>query len=137
MKWTQNGGLRRARGFAIIDGIHQHGHTQHIRQQYEFLSPIIAHMACCGQELNGLKPFLLGRLNLFHRCMQVTDQNCHDLFKPRIGGVGDAPCDNIGRVFFGKVSSFHILSYRAKIAFITRASSDFGSSLNSSARHAT
>src|SRR5262249_44732473 len=48
------------------------------------------HPAGFGQNLDRLKPFGLGQLDLLDESVQILDEAEHDLTQPRVGGAGEA-----------------------------------------------
>ena len=79
-------------GFSV-ERSHEHGETEGIRQQDEFLPLVVGNVANVRKELNALEPFVFGQLNVACKCMQAPDDARHDLPEPTIRRLGMA-CQN-------------------------------------------
>ncbi|MNL12406.1 hypothetical protein D3C87_1332730 [compost metagenome] len=90
---------RGALGSAMVDRVDQHGRTQHVRQQDVFLTPVGAHLPGLSQELDGLEPFLVSRLDFLDGGMQMPGQYRHDFCQARVGVGRDSGIDDFGGVF--------------------------------------
>ncbi|MNF85449.1 hypothetical protein D3C84_678420 [compost metagenome] len=87
---------------AVVDGVHQHGQAEHIRQQDEFLAhDAIAHLSGVGEKADAVQPFVLGQLHLAGEGVQVAHQALQNLAQARVGGIAegrDGPGGNPGFV---------------------------------------
>src|SRR5215218_5190191 len=81
----EHGRVGRHRRRPVVDGVDQHGHPEHVREQDELLAGVVALLPGGGQEPDGPLPLLEGRLDLAHEPVQVPDQAAQDLPEPRIG----------------------------------------------------
>ena len=82
---TEDRRLRPAVPCAMVDRLEEHGDAERVGEQDPFLAPVVAHLAGGGQEVDGLTPFLDGRLVLLHEGMEVPDGRLHDLPEARSG----------------------------------------------------
>ncbi|MOA52492.1 hypothetical protein D3C78_1757950 [compost metagenome] len=74
----------------MIDGIHQHGQADHIREQDEFLAHrTIAFLAGVGEETDALQPFFLGQFHFAGEGVEVAYQPLHQLAQARVGRIGE------------------------------------------------
>ena len=113
MERSKNGGLRGAARLAVVDGVDKHRHAQDIRQQDEFLPPVVAHVSGRRQKLDRLEPFFLGRLDFLGGFMEVADDDIHDLPEALVLCVGVAARHNFGAVGFGEISLFMLAGHSA------------------------
>ena len=102
---TEDRRLRPAVPCAMVDRLEKHGDAERVGEQNPFLAPVVAHLAGGGQEVDGLTPFLDGRLDLLHEGMEVPDGRLHHLPEARVRTALEPGDDGFGGVFFCEVSA--------------------------------
>ena len=88
----------------MIDGIDQHRNAQRIGQQDELLPRCTAHLTGAGQEVDGMLPFGLCRLDITHEIVKMADQAFADFFNPRRSGLPHAIDGGIRDIMFVEVA---------------------------------
>ena len=76
----------------MVDQVDHHRNAEGVREQNELLPLVAAHAAGFGQDLDRLKPFRFGQLDLLDKGMQVLDRGASMICRSRGSGVCSKRC---------------------------------------------
>src|SRR5215217_1093224 len=88
----------------VVDPDDKHRHAQGVGEQDELLALIVGHVASPGEEIDGLKPFLLGQSHLAYEGVQVPDEALHDLLETRRPAAIEARKHRLGEFLVRQIS---------------------------------
>ena len=87
----------------MVDRVHQHRNTEHVRKQDKFLPRVAAHLPSTGQKRDCNLPLCLGELDIANETMEVIDQRLHNGTKTSIRSIAHPREDRFDRVLFIQV----------------------------------
>ena len=82
-------GFGAALGLVLVQRDRQHRQAEHVGQQDELLTLVVALLAGRRQERDGALPFAFGQSVLAGEVVEVRDEAGHQLLQARIGRVGE------------------------------------------------